>query len=159
MLGFEPKEKEVMIEGPKRIDEPILDRVTIFLIFLVSFLSGLFALSLFWYYGLYGQNIELGRTMAFMALSFDSVLYIFSCRTFRKPFWRYENFWKNKWLFLAVISTLLLQIFITYIPFTQKILNIVPLSITHWLLLLFAAIIIILIIELVKSKMIKRDLS
>jgi Ca2+-transporting ATPase len=156
VLGFEPKEKEVMIEGPKKIDEPILDKVAIFLIFLISFLSGLFSLALFWYFGLRGQNMELGRTMAFMALSFDSVLYIFSCRTFRKPFWRYENFWKNKWLFLAVASSLLLQIFITYIPFTQRILNIVPLSITHWLLLLLAAIMIILIIELTKSQMIKR---
>jgi len=156
VLGFEPKEKEVMIEGPKKIDEPILDKIAIFLIFLISFLSGLFSLALFWYFGLRGQNMELGRTMAFMALSFDSVLYIFSCRTFRKPFWRYENFWKNKWLFLAVASSLLLQIFITYIPFTQRILNIVPLSITHWLLLLLAAIMIILIIELTKSQMIKR---
>ena len=156
VLGFEPKEKEAMIEGPKKIDEPILDKIAIFLIFLISFLSGLFSLALFWYFGLRGQNMELGRTMAFMALSFDSVLYIFSCRTFRKPFWRYENFWKNKWLFLAVASSLLLQIFITYIPFTQRILNIVPLSITHWLLLLLAAIMIILIIELTKSQMIKR---
>jgi Ca2+-transporting ATPase len=159
VLGFEPKEKEVMIEGPKKIDEPILDKVAIFLIFLISFLSGLFSLALFWYFGLRGQNMELGRTMAFMALSFDSVLYIFSCRTFRKPFWRYENFWKNKWLFLAVASSLLLQIFITYIPFTQRILNIVPLSITHWLLLLLAALMIILIIELTKSQMIKRKES
>lgn len=156
VLGFEPKEREVMQEGPKKISEPILNRVTLFLIFLVSCLSGLFALTLFWYYGLLGKNIELGRTLAFMALSFDSVLYIFSCRTFRKPFWRYENFWKNKWLFLAVISSLLLQIFITYVPFTQKILDIVPLSITHWLLLLFAAIMIILIIEFTKSQMMKR---
>lgn len=153
VLGFEPKEKEVMIEGPKKITEPILDKVSILLIFLISFLSGFFALLLFWYFGLYHKNIELGRTMAFMAISFDSILYIFACRTFRKPFWRYENFWSNKLLFAVVIFSLILQITITYFPFTQNLLNITPLNLVHWGLLLAAAVIMILIIELVKAKM------
>jgi Ca2+-transporting ATPase len=151
VLGFEPKEKEVMIEGPKAIREPILNRLSIFLIFLISFLSGLFSLGLFWYFGLHSGMIDLGRTMAMMAISFVSVLYIFSCRTFRKPFWKYENFWSNKWLFGAVIASLALQVFITYLPLTQRLLNIVPLSFAHWALLLSAAAIIILIIESAKA--------
>jgi len=155
VLGFEPKEKEVMIEGPKKIDEQILDKFVIFLIFLISLLSGFFALILFWYFGLYHQNMELGRTMAFMAISFDSVLYIFSCRSFRKPFWHYENFWSNKLLFVAVVFSLVLQILITYLPLTQNLLNIVPLNLTHWGLLFAVAVIIILIIELTKAKMAK----
>ncbi len=126
------------------------------LIFFISFLSGFFALILFCYFGLYHQNIVLVRTMAFIAISFDSILYIFSCRSFRKPFWRHENFWSNKWLFAAVIFSLVLQIFITYNPFTQNLLNITPLNLTHWSLLLTAAIIIILIIELAKIKMLTK---
>jgi Ca2+-transporting ATPase len=152
VLGFEPKEKEVMAEGPKNINEPILNRYAISLIFLISLLSGGFALMLFWYFGLHLKMIDLGRTMAFMAISFDSVLYIFSCRTFRKPFWKYENFWSNKWLFIAVIFSLVLQIFITYIPLTQKALGLVPLHLNYWILLLAAAGIIILVIELTKPK-------
>jgi Ca2+-transporting ATPase len=152
VLGFEPKEKEVMAEGPKNINEPILNRFAISLIFLISLLSGGFALMLFWYFGLHLKMIDLGRTMAFMAISFDSVLYIFSCRTFRKPFWKYENFWSNKWLFIAVIFSLVLQIFITYIPLTQKALGLVPLHLNYWILLLAAAGIIILVIELTKPK-------
>ncbi|MDP3093531.1 MAG: HAD-IC family P-type ATPase [bacterium] len=151
VLGFEPKEKEVMAEGPKAIAEPILNRFSVFLIFLVSFLSGLFSLGLFWYFGLHLGMIELGRTMAFMAISFESVLYIFSCRTFRKPFWKYENFWSNKWLFAAVFASLGLQISITYLPLTQRLLNIVPLNLVDWGLLLAAAAIIIIIIELAKA--------
>ncbi len=153
VLGFEPMEKEVMAEGPKSVNEPILNRFGISLIFLISFLSGGFALGLFWYFGLHLNMLNLGRTMAFMAISFDSVLYIFSCRTFRKPFWRYENFWKNKWLFLAVISSLVLQITITYIPITQKLLGIVPLHLDHWALLLASAAIAIIIIELTKTNL------
>lgn len=153
VLGFEPKEDEVMADGPKRIREPILDKIRIFLIFLISFLSGIFALAAFWYFGLYQNNLELGRTMALMAISFNSVLYIFCCRTFRHPFWRYENFWSNKWLFAAVAFSLILQVSITYIPLTQKFLSVVPLNLAHWGLLLVFAAAIVLIIESAKTKM------
>lgn len=156
VLGFEPKEKEVMIEGPKNINEPILNRGAIFLVFVISFLSGIFALSLFWYFGLHLGDIKLGQTMAFMAISFNSIFYIFSCRSFRKPFWQYENFWKNKWLFMSVAFSLTLMVSISYLPFTQKLLNIVPLDFEDWILLLTAAALIMLIIELTKSKLIMR---
>ena len=156
VLGFEPKEKEVMLEGPKKIDYPILDRMVVFLIFAISFLSGLFSLWLFWYFGIHGGDMELGRTMALMAISFNSVLYIFSCRSLRKPFWRYENFWKNKWLFVAVFFSLGLQVSVTYIPFTQKLLGIIPLGLAHWGLLLASALAIILVIEVTKARMQRR---
>lgn len=152
VLGFELKEDEVMADGPKKIGEPILGKVHILLIFLISFLSGIFSLAVFWHFGLNQGNLDLGRTMAMMAISFNSVLYIFCCRTFRHSFWRYENFWSNKWLFAAVIFSLVLQIIITYIPFTQKFLGVVPLSLLHWGLLLFSAAIIVLLIELTKTK-------
>lgn len=156
VLGFEPKENEVMADGPKSVKEPILDKVRIFLIFLISFLSGMFALMAFWYFGLYRGEMALGRTMALMAIAFTSVLYIFCCRTFRHPFWRYENFWSNKWLFYAITFSLALQISITYIPLTQKFLGVVPLGLAHWGLLLFFAGVIVLLIELTKAKMGKK---
>lgn len=156
VLGFEPKEDEVMADGPKRIKEPILDKVRILLIFLISFLSGMFALIAFWYFGLRLGNIDLGRTMALMAIAFNSVLYIFCCRTFRHPFWRYENFWSNKWLFSAIAFSITLQVAITYIPLTQKFLGVVPLNLAHWGLLLFFAGVIVLLIELTKMRMGKK---
>lgn len=156
VLGFEPTEKEVMAEGPKSINEALLDKNHLFLIFLISFLSGFFALMLFWFFAILNQNVDLGRTMAFLSLSFSSIFFIFPCRSFRKPFWRYENFWSNEWLFGAVIFSLVLHAFITNFSPTQKILGIVPLELTHWSLLLLVAVIIILIIELAKSQIIKR---
>lgn len=96
ILGFEPKEKETMSDGPKRMKEAILDKMGIFIIIAVSFISGIISLGFFWYFGFQKNNLALGQTMAFMSLAFSSVAYIFSCRTLRKPFWKYENFWSNK---------------------------------------------------------------
>jgi Ca2+-transporting ATPase len=159
VLAFEPREKEVMIEGPKGINEPLLNKTGIILVFIVSILSGLYALTLFWYFGIYLGNLELGRTMVFMAISFDSVLYIFACRSLRKPFWSHEHFWSNKPLFAAVIFSLILQISICYIPLTQNFFGFVPLNLSHWSLLLTVAILIVIIIESTKTKTVQKFIS
>ncbi|MDD4271912.1 MAG: HAD-IC family P-type ATPase [Patescibacteria group bacterium] len=153
ILGFEPKEKETMLEGPKSMAEPIFDKIGIFLTIMISLLSGLISLGFFWYFGLYHGNLILGQTMAFMSLAFSSVIYIFSCRTLRKPFWQYENFWSNKWLFMVVIFSLLLAFIITYFPPTQKILGLMPLNLFQWSLLLAKAVLLVLVIEIIKLKM------
>lgn len=152
ILSFEPKEKEIMLEGPKKIDEPILGKVGISLIVLISLISGLVSLGFFWYFGIFKENMALGGTMVFMSLAFRSIFYIFSCRTLRKPFWRYENFWSNPWLFVVVFLSLALGIIVTYFPPTQKILTLVPLEFSHWLLLFANGSILVLIIEIVKLK-------
>lgn len=155
ILGFEPKEKETMLEGPKSMQEPILDRLSIFLIVSISLLSGIFSLGFFWYFAIHQNNFELGRTMSFMSLAFSSVIYIFSCRTLRKPFWKYENFWSNKWLFGVVLFSLALAMFVTYFGPTQKLLDLVPLNLLQWSLLLAKGIILVAIIEVAKAVAIK----
>jgi len=150
ILAFEPKEKETMLDGPKRMEEPILDKLSIFLIFVISLLSGFLSLGFFWYFGLYRGDLKMGQTMSFMSLAFSSVIYIFSCRTLRKPFWHYENFWSNKWLFMVVAFSLLLAVVVTYLPFTQQLLNIAPLHAYQWSLLIVKAFLLVAIIETAK---------
>lgn len=151
ILGFEPKEKETMLDGPKKMDDPILDKLGMFIILTISSLSGIISLVFFWYFGLRGGNLVLGQTMAFMSLAFSSVIYIFSCRTLRKPFWKYENFWSNKWLFITVGASLFLAVIITYFAPTQKLLNLAPLNLFQWSLLLAKGILLVIIIEVAKA--------
>lgn len=150
ILSFEPKEKETMLDGPKRMNETILDRMGIFITIAVSLVSGLISLGFFWYFGFQENNLALGQTMAFMSLAFSSVVYIFSCRTLRKPFWKYENFWSNKGLFVVVGASLFLAVLITYFIPTQRLLGLVPLNMFHWSLLIAKSSILVLIIETAK---------
>lgn len=150
ILGFEPKEKETMLDGPKRMNDAILDKMGIFIIIAVSFISGIISLGFFWYFGFQKNNLALGQTMAFMSLAFSSVIYIFSCRTLRKPFWKYENFWSNKWLFAVVGASLFLATIITYFAPTQRLLGLVSLNMFHWSLLIAKALILVIIIETAK---------
>ncbi len=152
ILGFEPQEAETMLDGPKKMTEPIFDRLGLFITLTVSLLSGFISLGFFWYFGLRGGNLILGQTMAFMSLAFSSVIYIFSCRTLRKPFWKYENFWSNKWLFVVVAVSLTLALVITYWPATQRLLGLTPLGLVHWGLLIAKGALLILVIELAKYR-------
>jgi Ca2+-transporting ATPase len=151
ILGFEPKEKETMLDGPKKMDEPIFDKLSIFITVMVSLISGFVSLVFFWYFGIYKGDLALGQTMAFMSLAFSSVTYIFSCRTLRKPFWKYENFWSNKGLFMVVGGSLFLAVIITYFLPTRRLLNLIPLNLFQWSLLAIKAIILILVIEIAKA--------
>jgi len=150
ILGFEPREKETMLDGPKRMNEAIFDKLGMFLTVTISLVSGIISLIFFWYYSFIEGNLALGQTMAFMSLAFGSVIYIFSCRTLRKPFWKYENFWSNKGLFIVVGASLFLAMIITYFPPTQKLLGLAPLHTSHWILLFAKAILSVMIIELSK---------
>jgi Ca2+-transporting ATPase len=151
ILGFEPRERETMLDGPKRMDEAIFDKLGIFITIAVSLISGIISLSFFWYFSFVKGDLILGQTMAFMSLAFSSVVYIFSCRTLRKPFWKYENFWSNKGLFAVVGFSLFLAVIITYFPPTQKLLGLVPLHAFQWSLLMGKGILLVLIIEISKA--------
>ena len=142
-----------MLDGPKRIDEPLLGRIGIFLTAVVSFFSGIFSLAFFWYFGLHLGDLTLGSTLAFISLATSSIVYIFSFRTLRKPFWRYENFWQNRWLFVVVIFSLVLVAVLPYWSVTERLLGLAPLNLWHWELLTLKTIILVLIIELVKLGM------
>jgi len=152
MIGLEPKEKGVMTEGPKRLDEPILDKARLRLIFYVSFASASLALMQFWYFGLRQGDMDLGRTMAFMTVSLGSILYVIPSRSFRQPFWRYDNFWANPWLLVVMSANFLLQAAVSYVPLTRDLLRLHPLGPVHWFILLAAIIAVILFIESVKRR-------
>jgi Ca2+-transporting ATPase len=150
LLGLEPKEAAVMTEGPKRLDDPILDKLRLGLIFGISVLSASLALLQFWYFGLYRGDVELGRTMAFMTVSMGSILYVIPSRSFRQPFWRYENLWGNPWLLAVMVANFLVQAAVSYLPLTRDFLRLEPLRPGHWLLLMCVIASVIMFIECVK---------
>ncbi|MDP2930698.1 MAG: cation transporting ATPase C-terminal domain-containing protein, partial [bacterium] len=157
VLAFEKKEKGIMAEGPKGINEPFLNRMYLGLVFFVSLLSGGFSMAAFWHYGILGQNLSLGRTMAFIMISFSSAIFAIACRSLRRPFWKYENFWSNKWFFSAIISSLILQIGVVSLPAARKFFDIVPLGVSEWAVVLGAALIIVFTVEAIKAWSLKKE--
>lgn len=148
-LTKEPKEKEIMQEPPRGRKSKILDAEIKTLIVIISGVSGLANILLFYvYYHLTGDLI-LSRSIVFATLAVDSLFYIFSVRTLRHSILSY-NFFNNLYLIGAVIISFSFLVAAIYMPFLQQILKTKPLDWFDWGVILFISLVEILFIEIVK---------
>ncbi|PKL72690.1 hypothetical protein CVV26_00270 [Candidatus Kuenenbacteria bacterium HGW-Kuenenbacteria-1] len=159
ILGFEPKDRDLMKEKP--IDnkkDGFLSKSVMFLIIAVSLSIGLLTLFLFWYFYNRTNSLILAQTIAFTSVAFVGLFYIFSFKNLSKPLFKINNFFGNKYLLWSVLYGFVLIFVALYVPALNKILNTVPLNFFHWLFVLGIAIISILIIEIFKFFLIKKQL-
>ena len=91
----------------------------------------------------------LARSIAFATLGVNSLVYVFSIRTLKEPFWR-ENPFGNKWLNVAVIIGVIFQI----LPFTTDLFRgffkLSVLDAVQWTVIFCSSILMFIIIELSK---------
>jgi len=148
-LTVDPKDKGIMQRHPRSPKTRIVASWMKILICIVSFSGGAVALALFFHYLRLTNDLGLARSVAFATLGVNSLVYVFSIRTLTQPFWK-ENPFKNKWLDIAVVAGLLFQI----LPFTtaglRKFFELEPLTISHWISIFGASIVMFVIIELSK---------
>ena len=155
-LTMEPGEPEIMREKPRPKDEPVMNTEMKALIFIIGVVTDLGLFGLYW--GLLRSGFDLPhiRTIIFTALAIDSLLYVFSVRSFRTPLFRMNPF-KNKWLNLAVVGGLLVQLAAIYLPSMQRLFSTVSLGKTEWMIILALALVKITGIEITKDWFIKRS--
>jgi Ca2+-transporting ATPase len=153
MLAFEPKEETLMEKRPKELNrEAIFGGYVKFLVFAISLVVGALALFLFWYFWMEkGVDISLARTIAFATIASVDLVYIFSYKDLSKPIIKMKNFFQNKYLFWGVAYGFILLISAVYVPFLNKILGTVPLSLSHWIPIISVALVITIMIEIVKT--------
>jgi Ca2+-transporting ATPase len=84
---------------------------------------------------LYPDELIRAGTMAFVTLSFSELLRAFTARSERYPIYRIGLF-SNKWMVLAVSSSLLLLLATVYVPFLQPVFDTVALELTEWSIIL-----------------------
>lgn len=146
----EPADKDIMKDKPRKINEPILNNEAKFLIILISCLSAIGTLFFFKYFLHTTNNIELARTIGFTFLAVSTLVYVFSIRNLKRPFWR-TDFLNNKFLIGGVSISFTLQVLAIYNPWLQKILQTVPLTSLHWVVIISGCLILVLLIESVKA--------
>ncbi len=145
-LTVDPKLPGIMKRKPRSSEENIVALWMKELIGIVSVSGGLMALGLFSYFWLTTGNLTLSRSIAFASLGINSLVYVFSVRTLKEPFWR-ENLFGNKWLNLAVFGGLILQFLpFVYLPLS-RFLGVEALSLGKWALVFLVAGIMFIMIE------------
>jgi len=149
-LTLEPGEKDIMKQPPRPRDEAVLNREMMTIIFLIGVVTDavLFVLYL-WLLGSIG-DIETIRSILFAAVGIDSLLYIFAVKSFRKSIFRINPF-SNLYLVGGVFIGFGLMLLALLHPFFQEIFEIVPLSLSHWILLLIIGVMKLVAIEIAKE--------
>ncbi len=148
-LTLEPGEKDIMKQPPIPRKQPIIDNQMKWLIGLVSLLTGLLLLGVFYFVWNNTDSIERARTITFVAAAFTTLLYSFSYRSIRHYIWQ-SNPFANRYLLLGILAGTLFQLPVVYFPAFQSIFKTVSLSATDWLIALPTGVAAIIIIEVVK---------
>lgn len=77
-------------------------------------------------------SLRYAQTMAFTTMVFYSLFVVFNARSDKQS--AFVGMFSNKWLWRAVLLSLLLQMAVVYVSFLQQAFSIVSLNLDDWLL-------------------------
>src|SRR5690606_26927563 len=128
-LGVDQSENDLMQHKPRKAKENIFARRLGWKIISRGVLIGLCTLGAFWVTLLEGDLVR-AQTVAFATLVMAQLIHVFDCRSSRSIFHR--NILENKYLVLAVVSSLVLMLGVMYIEALQPIFNTVSIGLREW---------------------------
>ncbi|MFB6075594.1 MAG: cation-translocating P-type ATPase [Candidatus Aenigmatarchaeota archaeon] len=122
-LGVDPKSEGVMNRKPRKKEEGVINNRMMFSIFGMGIMMGLIILGLF-EYSL--PNAQKAQTIAFTSLVVFELVRIQAIRS------RYDiPLISNKWLGLAILSSVILQLIVLYTPL-NSLFGVIPLGWKSW---------------------------
>lgn len=135
-LGVDPADAGLMNVPPRSRDEGVITARMWFGIFFVGAIMAagtLLVLDASLPGGLLegSGNIRYGQTMAFTTLMLFQIFNVFNARSDERS--AFAGIFHNRWLWGAVLLSLLLQVAVIYTPFLQQTFSTVRLSFGDWL--------------------------
>ncbi len=134
-FAMDPIDPQIMNKPPRKPKEQILSAHTFFRLFLISVIIAIGTLGAC-HFGL-KESAQLAQTMALTTLV---VVELVRVQMVRMPY--HIGLFSNRWLIIALVGSLLLQIAVVYLPPLQKIFGTVSLGFIEWGVILGIAIII-----------------
>jgi Ca2+-transporting ATPase len=137
-LATEHPDEDVMERPPRKPEEGILHGMGAFIIasFLLQAIGTVLVFSLEYYiWPAHGFGTEAtlaeARTAAFIQAAMFELFIVWNCRSEKRSVWRMgKDAFKNKFFVIATFASMFLTLGITYIPITQQMFHLVPLSLT-----------------------------
>ncbi len=146
-LGVEPPEKNIMERPP--IKEEIIPKKNLIKIILAGIVMTIGTLALYYYEIISGVGALKATTVAFTVFVMFQIFNVFNCKSEVS----FSNI-SNKFLFIAISLSLLLQLAVIYVPFLQGIFETTALSIIDWIIIIIVSS-LILVSDWLAEKFIK----
>jgi len=154
-LGIDPAEPDIMERPPRKLKEGIFSKneTITYLAFTPIVTSIVIIFSFF--NRLSAESVVEARTEIFTLMIVIELLIALSCRSLRYSVFRVGIF-KNKYLILAIVGSLLIQFTILYIPVFHQAFKITYPSIQDWLIAIPQALAVFASIEILKELLSRR---
>jgi len=152
-LAFEPAERGIMSRRPRPPGEALLSGFFVWRVLMVSVLMMTGALGLFLWELQVGTSIETARTMAVNAVVAAEMFYLINSRFILSPVLSREGLTGNRYVLLAIAACIPLQLAYTHAPFMQAVFDSADLSLTEWIKVLAAGVLVFGVAELEKFLM------
>ena len=160
-LGMEEAEKDIMKRKPRSASEGIfaggvgvnifIQGVAVTVITLASYFIGHYIESGVWEI----TDSADGTTMAFLTLSMTEIFHSFNMRSLKKSIFHMKG--HNKWLWLAMLASLLATTAVIYVPFLSNAFGFEHISLMEYAVAIGLAFVIIPLVEV--TKWIQRKLA
>lgn len=157
-LAFEPEENNIMDRKPNNPKDPLVDTEMKIIILIVGLITNFILFGIFYYLLRAGTEIRHIRTIIFVTLGVNSLLYIFSIKSLKKSILE-TGIVSNKYLLGSVFLGFFMLITAVYFPPFQVILQTVNLSLIDWGIVFGFGFIEILLIETIKLFFARRKLK
>jgi Ca2+-transporting ATPase len=148
-LGVDPKEPDILDRPPRDPNESVFDKRISFFIVGVAILMTIITLPLYWWLINTGAPLDYARTMIFTLIVSFELWSAFAARSEKYSLFKVGPL-ANRWLIIAVFSSLALQLAVVYVPFLQPVFNTVPLSLVDWLIIILLSSTALISVEIVK---------
>jgi magnesium-transporting ATPase (P-type) len=150
-LAFEPAEPGIMRRRPRPPSAPLLSRLGVWRIVLVSVAMMVSGLGLFlWALG-QGTSLEAARTMAVNTVVMAEMFYLLGSRHVTDTVLSREGLLGNPYVLLSLAACVPLQLAFTYWPFLQEVFGSAALTGTQWLWVVAAGSLTFWVVELEKA--------
>lgn len=157
-LTFDPGSKDMMTSPPRRQQEHILNRYTMFEILFLGFLMGALGFVNFVVFmGRTGAELTVthvlysrATTLSYATIVFCQFINILSRRYNYDSFFN-RNFWSNKKLLWSIVISIGFTLTAIYTPFINRFLRFAPLTLSDWVSVLAAAALFLLAHEIIKA--------
>ncbi|VVB65523.1 Potassium-transporting ATPase ATP-binding subunit [Candidatus Gugararchaeum adminiculabundum] len=149
-LGVEPADKEAMHQKPRDPKAPFLNSQLTSSIIFFGLLMCAGTVLVFTYSIIYESSLAKASTMAFTTFVLFQLFNAFNCKSTTSSI--LSNMFSNKYLLLAILASLLLQIYIVYDPYLSNIFGTVPLSWDEWAMIAGVAFTIVIFEEIRKFR-------
>ena len=148
-LGVDPADPDIMERPPRDPKESVFTRPIKILIIGVAAIILIGVLPLF-YWTWKGGTLVKAQTMAFTTLVMFEMFNVFNCRSEKHSIFKVGPF-SNRFLVVAVTTSILMLLMVVYIPFFDVLFDTVPLGLFDWVLVLAISSTVFFAVEIGKK--------